>query len=210
MNKKDKLIKILLTLEKQFPNPKPALNFKNSWELLIAVILSAQCTDKQVNKVTKVLFKKYKTASELGLADIGEIEKIVFTTGFYKNKAKNIKESSKIIAYKLNNKIPRTIEEMVKLPGVGRKTANVVLYNAFDLSFGIAVDTHVARISNLLGFTESKNPQIIEKDLIKITPKKYWGNLTHYFVLHGREICIANRPKCKKCILRNLCLNKKI
>jgi len=209
MNKKNQLDQIIIKLEKKFPNPSPALNFQNPWELLIAVILSAQCTDKRVNIVTKTLFKEYKTALELGSANISDIEKIIFTTGFYRNKAKNIKESSKIIAEKLDNKLPRTIDEIIKLPGVGRKTANVVLYNAFGLSFGIAVDTHVIRVSNLLGLTKSKNPQIIEKDLMKITPKKYWGNLTHFLILHGRQTCIANRPKCNECILKKLCVGKK-
>jgi len=205
MRKRDKLHQIITILEKEFPNPTPALNFTNPWELLIAVILSAQCTDNQVNKVTKTLFQKYKTAKELGSAKISDVEKIIFTTGFYKNKAKNIIKTSKIISEELNNKLPRTIEDMIKLAGVGRKTANVVLYNAFGLTFGIAVDTHVIRVSNLLGLTKSKNPKIIEKDLKEITPQKYWGNLTHYFILHGRKTCIANRPKCDKCVLRDLC-----
>jgi endonuclease III len=176
---------------------------------LIATILSAQCTDKQVNKVTPVLFKKYNSPAKLGEAKLDDIEKIIYPTGFYKNKAVSIKEASNYIARNWNGKLRENITDLIKLRGVGRKTANVVLFNALRVTEGIAIDTHVIRITNLLKFTNTKNPQIIEKELMRITDKRYWGKITHFFINHGREICIANKPKCKQCSISKYCPSRR-
>jgi len=208
MTKKETLQKVLDILSKRYPSPITALDFQNPWQLLIATILSAQCTDKQVNKVTPDLFQKFPTPEKLGQADIKDIEESIKSIGLYRNKSKNIKNASEYIYTNWNGKLKKSIKELIKLAGVGRKTANVVLYNAFNISEGIAVDTHVIRISNLLKLTKNKNAEKIEQELIKITPKKYWGNITHFFIEHGRETCIANRPKCETCIIRDFCSKK--
>ena len=204
-NKKLLIRKIISALEKDYPNPKTALNYKNPHQLLVATILSAQCTDVRVNLVTKNLFKKYKNVEDFAGADLSEFEQDIRSTGFYRNKAKNIVATSKIIADKYNGKVPDSMERLITLPGVARKTANVILSEAFDKQEGIAVDTHVIRLANLLKLTESKDPKIIEKDIMSIAPQEYWGKISNLLISHGRNICIARKPKCEICHLKKIC-----
>jgi len=196
---------IIKILKKGYPDAKIALRFKNTWQLLVATILSAQCTDVRVNKVTPVLFKKYKTISDFAEAGLKEFEKDIHSTGFYKNKAKGIISSAKKILNEFNGKVPDTIEELTSLPGVGRKTANVILSSGFGIVVGIVVDTHVIRLSDRLGLTENKDPEKIEKDLMKIIPQEDWRVFSHLLILHGRKICVARRPLCAECRINKLC-----
>ena len=208
MNKKTQIKEIISVFSKKYPNPECALIHMNPWELLVATILSAQCTDKRVNIVTPDLFKKYPTAKETAKANIEELEELIKSTGFYHNKAKNIKACAEVLINQYNGTIPQNIEEMIKLPGVGRKTANVVLGNAFGIASGVVVDTHVSRISQKLGLTKETDPVKIESDLKKIVPQKYWIAFSHWLVFHWRERCIARRPQCDKCELEKICLKK--
>lgn len=206
MSDEERSQKIIALLKSKYPNVEgTALNFSNALELLVATILSAQCTDEKVNEVTKVLFKKYKTAKDYGEADPKELQEIVKPTGFYRNKAKFIKESAKKLVEDFDSEMPRSIEEMTKLPGVARKTANIVLSNAFHIHEGVAVDTHVMRLSKRLGFTKQNDREKIEKDLMKLFPKEQWFALTNLLIAHGRKTCIARHPKCAKCAVSNLC-----
>ncbi|MBI5401026.1 MAG: endonuclease III [Candidatus Yonathbacteria bacterium] len=188
------LPKVMRILTRLFPDPKCALHYKTSWQLLVAVILSAQCTDKKVNEVTKELFKKYRTLDDYVTAKPAEFERDIYSTGFYKNKAKNILAAAHAIKNDSNGKIPKTIGEMVTIPGVGRKTANVVLGELYGIADGIAVDTHIIRIARLLGFTKHATAIKIERDLIKIVPKRDWVKFSHLLILYGREYCPA---RCK-------------
>lgn len=197
--------KIVAALKKAYPHAKCSLNYQNPLQLLIATMLSAQCTDAKVNSITPRLFAKYKTAKDFAQADIRELESMIFSAGFYKNKAKNIKAACKIIAEKHNGKVPKTMEEMVKLPGVGRKTANIVLGNAYGVIEGVPVDTHAIRISRLLGWTKNSSQEKIEKDLMALLPRKDWLKISDLFVHHGRAVCIARRPKCFKCPIEKYC-----
>lgn len=183
--------RLLRALKKIFPNPKIALTHRNNWELLVAVILSAQCTDKKVNEVTAMLFKKYKTLDDYVRATQKEFEKNIRSTGFYRNKAKHILASAKIIKEKFHGNIPRTMKELLTLPGVARKTANIVLGNAFGVVEGIAVDTHVMRLSHRFGLSREKKPEKIEKDLMRLFPKKEWFTLTYRLIEYGRKYCSA-------------------
>ena len=198
--------KICKVLKTTYPNVKTRLNHKNPFELLVSTILSAQCTDKQVNSVTKDLFNKLATPCDFAVARNETIEKLIRSTGFFRNKAKNIKNCSAILIEKYNGIVPETIDELVKLPGVGRKTANVVLGSAFGIP-GIAVDTHVARISKRLGLTENNDPVKIEFDLMKIVPKKEWSNFSLRLIYFGRAVCKARNPTCPSCPLYKLCLH---
>lgn len=202
---KTEILEIIALLEKEHPDSKIALNHSNPLELLVATILSAQCTDKRVNIVTKTLFKKYRKAEEYGNAGLEELEKDIRSTGFYRNKARNIKKCCQILVERFNSQVPRTMEKMLELPGVARKTANVVLSNAFGIIVGIAVDTHVRRLVRRLGLSEHENPNKIEKDLMEIVPKTYWKRITDLLIFHGRRICLARKPKCDACVLNNLC-----
>ncbi len=205
LEERSKLLKIIELLEKEHPDAKIALNYTNSLELLVATILSAQCTDKRVNIVTKSLFKKYREARDYANANLEELQEDIRPTGFYRNKAKNLKKCCRILVEKYNSKIPKTMEEMLELPGVARKTANIVLSNAYGVIEGIAVDTHVGRVAERLGLTEQKDPNKIEKDLMKIVPKTHWMRITDLLIFHGRRICVARKPKCEKCVLNKLC-----
>ena len=196
---------IIELLEKEYPDAKTALNYSNPLELLVATMLSAQCTDKRVNAVTKSLFKKYKTAEDYANADLEELEEDVRPTGFYRNKAKNIKKSCRMLVEKFNSEVPKTMDELLELPGVARKTANIVLSNAYGVIEGIAVDTHVRRLSKRLGLTENKNPDKIERDLMEIVPKANWKRITDLLIFHGRNVCMARKPKCELCTLNKLC-----
>lgn len=192
---------ILRKLKKVVPDAGMILNYSNNWELLVAVILSAQCTDKQVNKVTEKLFKKYKTLNDYVHAGQKEFEKDIYGTGFYRNKAKNILAAAKMIKEEYGGTVPRTMEEMVKIPGVSRKTANVVLGNAYGVVEGIAVDTHVKRLAQRLGLTTHTNPNKIEKDLMELFPKKEWFNVTYYLIEYGRKYCTARTKDHSSCPL---------
>ena len=195
---------ILRRLKKVYPKVEPALDYQTPFQLLISTILSAQCTDQRVNIVTKSLFKKYKKPEDYLRVNNSELEKDIYSTGFYRQKAKSIKSCCSMLIDKYNGEVPKDFNELIKLPGVGRKTASVVAGNAFGIP-AIAVDTHVIRLSNLFGFVKSKNPENIEKRLKELFPKKDWVNSSHLLATHGRNICIARRPKCDECFLADLC-----
>lgn len=201
MNLEEKTLNIIKDLEKLFPSPKIALNYDNPIELLIAVVLSAQTTDKQVNVVTTDLFKKYKSLNDYLKIPLPEFEQDIKRIGLYKGKAKNIKAALEVISKKYNGKIPDNMAELIKLPGVGRKTANVLLYNIYGKTEGIAVDTHVRRLAQLFGLSNSDNPDKIEEDLMKIVPKEKWGEITYLLIDYGRAYCPA-RCKHTDCPLR--------
>lgn len=196
---------IITLLKKEYPEVKIALHHSDPFELLIATILSAQCTDRQVNKVTQTLFKKYRTPQDYIKASQEELEKEIYSTGFYRNKAKNIRELSAIIVHDFDSKVPDTMEALLTLPGVARKTANIVLSGAFRKLEGIAVDTHVKRLSGRLGITENNNPEKIEKALMKIVPQDEWDIFSLLLINHGRKICSARKPLCGKCVLNTVC-----
>ncbi len=196
--------KIFDILKKKYPKVKPALEYSNPFELLISTILSAQCTDERVNIVTEKLFTKYRNPQDFINADVEELEKDIFSTGFYKQKAKSIKACCAELIKNHKGKVPADFDELVKLSGVGRKTASVIAGNAFGIP-SIAVDTHVKRLSNLLGFVDSQNPDKIEMQLKELLLESYWINASHWLATHGRKICIANRPKCLECVLADLC-----
>jgi endonuclease-3 len=201
---KTRALKIQRILKKTYPEVKTQLRHANPFQLLVATILSAQCTDKQVNGVTKDLFKKLKTPHDFASASNETIENFIRPTGYFRNKAKNIKNCSKSLIEKYDGQVPQSLDELVQLPGVGRKTANVVLGSAFNIA-GIVVDTHVARISKRLGFTESDNPVKIEYDLMGIIPKKNWNDFSLHLIYFGRAICKARKPACPTCPLYDLC-----
>lgn len=217
---------ILEKLKQSYPDAHIALTYSNNWELLVAVILSAQCTDKRVNIVTHTLFPKYRNMNisnypnypnfpnpsteirqimNFAYGDIHELEKDIQSTGFYHNKAKNIQGAARMVLEKFNGSLPKTMDEMLMLPGVARKTANIVLGNAFGVVEGIAVDTHVKRLSQRLGFSQQHDPEKIEKDLMNLFPKDEWLTLTYYLIEHGRVVCDAKKPKCDQCILNKQC-----
>lgn len=205
LDNKAKALKVIELLEKEFADAKTALNFTNPLELLVATMLSAQCTDARVNIVTKTLFKKYTKAKDYADADLKELEQDIKATGFYRNKAKNIKNTAKVLIEKFNSQAPKSMEEMLELPGVGRKTANIVLSNSYRIVEGIAVDTHVRRVSQRLGLTHKKDPNKIEEDLMKIVPEEKWTRITDLLIFLGRRTCIAKKPKCRTCVLNELC-----
>jgi endonuclease-3 len=207
MKLEERIKEIIKRLKKAYPDAKVALRFGNPLEILIATILSAQCTDERVNKVTSQLFKKYKSVKDYAYADLNEFEKEIKSTGFYHNKAKNIIACCRMIIDEFNSKVPNKMEDLLKLPGVARKTANIVLYNGYGIIKGIAVDTHVKRLSQKLGLTKNKDANKIEKDLMGIIPKKEWGIVSYLLIEHGRAVCDAKKPRCKECILFDLCLS---
>jgi len=194
--RKERMRLFLREVKKLVPEAGMILKYSNNWELLVAVILSAQCTDKQVNKVTEKLFRKYRTLDDYANASAREFEKDIYSTGFYRNKTKNILAAAKMVKEKFGDNIPKTMVEMIEIPGVSRKTANVVLGNAYGIVEGIAVDTHVARISQRVGFTTEKDPKKIEKDLMELLPKKDWFRLTYYMIEYGRQHCKARAKEC--------------
>jgi endonuclease-3 len=196
--------KVVALLAKNYPEAHCALNHKNAFELLVATILSAQCTDERVNMVTPALFKKYPDPQKMAKAKIEDLETLIRSTGFYKNKAKNIKACAEKIVELHSGKVPRTMEELFDLPGVGRKTANVVLGNIFDVP-SLVVDTHVTRLSNRLGFVKGTDAVKIEMELQKIIPEEDWTMYSHYLITHGRAICKARKPECKICFLNLIC-----
>lgn len=201
----EKTERVLTLLKEHYPNAKIVLNYSNNWELLVAVMLSAQCTDVMVNKVTEKLFKKYKTIEDYANALLSELENDIRSTGFYRNKAKNIKQAARLVLQKYHGRIPKTMGGLLEIPGVARKTANIVLGNAFGIVEGIAVDTHVARLSKRLGLSTHENPDKIEQDLMQLFDIKDWFTLTYLLIEHGRAICIAKKPKCDGCFLSKIC-----
>lgn len=200
-------IEIVETLKKYYPDAKCSLNFETPFELLIATILSAQCTDERVNKTTPSIFSKYATPEDFANIDINELEALIRPCGFYKNKAKNIKACSQKILDDFNGNVPTNAEDLILLPGVGRKTANVVMLEAFGIAQGIAIDTHAKRISNLIGLSNETDPLKIEQDLLKIFPQKYLKDINHLFMWHGRNTCVARNPKCNICPINKYCNN---
>ena len=205
LNPPQRALKVIELLEKEHPNAKTALNYTNPLELLVATMLSAQTTDERVNIVTKTLFKKYKTPEDYANADLKELEQDVRSTGFYHNKASNLKKSCQMLVEKYNSQVPKTMNQLIELPGVARKTANIVLFNAYGTIAGIAVDTHVRRLSQRLGLTDQNDPAKIEQDLMKIVPKEKWMLLTDLLIFHGRQVCTARKPKCEICLLNTIC-----
>lgn len=205
MTKKKRAAEVLRRLEIQFPDAHCELNFNNTFELFVAVQLSAQCTDARVNITTPALFQRVQNWKDLATISQNELEQLIYSTGFYRNKAKNLRRAAKMILNQYSGELPVSIQEMVKIPGVARKTANVVLETGFGVVEGIVVDTHVKRISTLLGFTKNSIPEKIEKDLMKLYPKQEWGKIGHLYVWHGRRTCIARRPDCQHCVLADIC-----
>ncbi len=203
--KKVRVTKLIAGLKKAYPDAHCELDHSNPLELLIATILSAQCTDKRVNMVTPHLFKKYRTAQDFANARLPELEQEIKTTGFFRNKAKSITKASKNIVEKHGGKVPDTMEELIALGGVGRKTANVVLGNAFNINTGIVVDTHVARLSQRLGLTSEKDPVKIELALMSLVPQDQWTLFSHWLIWHGRRRCYARNPDCPNCEIKSLC-----
>lgn len=205
MNVEAKATELINRLRNEYPGARTVLGYSNPLELLVAVILSAQCTDKKVNQVTQVLFKKYGSVHDYANAPLEELESDIRPTGFYRNKAKNIKGAANMIIGRYGGEVPSTMQELISLPGVARKTANVVLGNAFGAVEGIAVDTHVKRLSNRIGLSKNTDPEKIERDLMDLIPRNDWFNFTYLMIEHGRAICDAKKPRCDVCTLNDLC-----
>jgi endonuclease-3 len=205
MNDKKRVQKIIKILSKEHSDAKTALKYDNPLELLVATVLSAQSTDKIVNKVTKNLFRKYKNAEDYANADISKLHEEIQSTGFYRVKAKYLKTIGQMLVENFNSEVPRTMKDLISLSGVARKTANIVLSNAFGSVEGIAVDTHVKRLSQRLELTENRSAEKIEEDLMKLVPKKQWSKLSDLFIFHGRRVCAARKPRCNECKIRMFC-----
>lgn len=206
MNQKD-VISIIKILKDTYPDAKCSLDFETPFQLLVAVVLSAQCTDARVNLTTPKIFAKYSTPQDFANADIKSIEELFHPCGFYKTKAKNIKATSQILVEKFNGIVPNNMENLMSLPGVGRKSANVIMLEAFNEPQGIAVDTHCKRIANRLGLSMESEPEKIEQDLLKIIPREYYTDVNHILIWHGRNTCTSQKPKCDKCALKEYCNN---
>ncbi|MCS7038480.1 MAG: endonuclease III [Anaerolineae bacterium] len=201
----ERLPEIIRRLRQVHPDARCALDHRNAFELLVATILSAQCTDERVNQVTPALFARYPTPAAMAAADRGELEEAIRPTGFYRNKARHIQEAAQRIAHDFGGEVPASMEALTTLPGVARKTANVVLGVAYGLAEGIVVDTHVARLANRLGLSRQTDPNKIEQDLMVITPREEWIDLAHLLIFHGRRVCTARKPDCPNCVLNDLC-----
>ncbi|MDY6936726.1 MAG: endonuclease III [Cyanobacteriota bacterium] len=204
-SKKQKALEILVRLKRLYPDATCSLNYNTPVQLLVATILSAQCTDERVNKVTPALFDRFPDAEAFAGADIAEIETLVRSTGFYRNKAKNIQGACRAIVEKFNDEVPQQMEQLLELPGVARKTANVVLAHAYGINAGVTVDTHVKRLSNRLGLTSQTNPVKVERDLMPLLPQEDWENWSIRLIYHGRAVCAARKPACDRCTLADLC-----
>ena len=203
--KKQKVQFIIKTLSKIYPNPQTPLYHNNIFELFVAVLLSAQMQDARLNKILPHLFKKFPTPKSFANASLTEIEQAIKGVNYYRTKAKHLKQACEIIVNKFNGKVPDNLPDLMSLPGVGKKTANVILNEGFGIPSGIVVDTHVKRVANRLGLTKNTDPKKIEEDLKKIVPKKYWRNFSLWLIFHGRNVCKAKNPKCEECPLRNIC-----
>ena len=210
MKASERVARLIKIWPKVYPDANTELTFKNPLELLIATILSAQCTDKRVNMVTPLLFKKYRSAKDYAAAPQAELENAIKSTGFFRNKTKSIRAATSTIANKFGGKVPDSMEKLRELPGVGRKTANVVLGNAFGINEGIVVDTHVIRLSQRLGLTKHKDPEKIEQDLMELVPKNHWAVWSHWLIWHGRRRCYARKPDCANCEVFRFCPSGKV
>lgn len=204
----ERVAEILTTLARTYPDAHCALHHRNAFELTVATILSAQCTDERVNKTTPALFREYPDAPSLASAKMIRVEELVKSTGFYKNKARSLVGMAKAVMENHKGEIPSTIEELTALPGIGRKTANVVLGNAFGIATGIVVDTHVKRLAFRMGLTKQTNPEKVEIDLMKVVPKSDWVMISHRLIFHGRRICVARKPRCETCPILHVCPRK--
>ena len=204
------IVELIEILKKAHPEATCSLNFSTPFEMLVAVMLSAQCTDERVNKTTPAIFAKYNTPEDFANMDVKLLEELVHPCGFYKNKAKNIIACSKKILSDFGGQVPQTMEELMSLPGVGRKSANVVMLEAFNMPMGIAVDTHAKRISNRIGLSKENDPEKIELDLLQIVPKEYLKDVNHLFVYHGRKVCDSRKPKCNICPVRDFCMKNNV
>ena len=207
---KSHALHILTELRQLYPDAECELDFDTPLQLLIATILSAQCTDKRVNMVTPELFRTFPDAPSLASADAGQLEELIKSTGFFRNKTKSLLGMSSAVVDRHNGEIPQTMEELVKLPGVGRKTANVVLGNAFQINEGIVVDTHVGRLSVRLGLTDETDPVKVEKALMPLFPRETWALISHLLIFHGRRVCIARAPRCASCVLSDVCPSARV
>ena len=203
--KKERARAIYDRLTDEYPDPETALDYADPFQLAVATILSAQSTDEQVNRITPELFRRFPDAESLARADREEVEEIVHSTGFFRNKAKNIIGMARGLVEEHGGEVPRSLSELTDLPGIGRKTANVILGNAFGVDEGVVVDTHVRRLSRRLGFTEEERPEKIEEDLMDLFPKKTWTPLSHLLIFHGRQVCKARKPQCRECLVAALC-----
>lgn len=208
--KKQRALEILVRLKRLYPNAACSLNYETPVQLLVATILSAQCTDERVNKVTPALFAQFPDASALASADLEELEQLIKSTGFYRNKAKNIRAACQKIVTEFGGNVPKRMEELTQLAGVARKTANVVLANAYDINAGVTVDTHVKRLSHRLGLTQETDAVKVERDLIKLIPQPDWENWSIRLIYHGRAVCSARKPACERCALADLCPSAKL
>jgi endonuclease-3 len=206
----ERAAEIYARLAENYPNAHCALDFSTPFQLLVATILSAQCTDKRVNMVTPALFKRYRTAAAMADAKPEELEEMIKSTGFFRNKTKSLLAMSRAVAEEHGGRIPDTMDDLVELPGVGRKTANVVLGNAYDKNEGVVVDTHVGRVTARLGLTKETDPVKVEQDLVKLFPREQWTMLAHLLIEHGRTICEARRPKCEICFLNDICPSSRV
>jgi endonuclease-3 len=207
---KERTRKIIARLKKAYPDAKCSLNHSNPLELLIATILSAQCTDERVNIVTADLFRKYRSCADYLKVPTSDLQNDVRTTGFFRNKTKSIQGACKVLNEKYADRVPETMAELLELPGVARKTANVVLGNAFGIASGVVVDTHVSRLSRRLGLTENKPPEKIERDLVELVPKKDWIDFSHLLIYHGRRVCKARKPLCERCVVEKYCPSSRL
>lgn len=205
MRKEEKAKKVAEILKNEHPSPKTELLHENDYELAVAVMLSAQTTDKKVNEVTKSLFKKYPSWKDLANADISDVKKLIRQVNFYKGKAERLIRAGKMVVAEFDEKLPRNMNDLMKIPGIARKSANVIMQEAWGMAKGIVVDTHVKRVSKRLGLTKEIDPKKVEKDLMKLVPEKYWRNFSGAMVLHGRYVCIARKPKCGECCLNEIC-----
>jgi endonuclease-3 len=210
MRIRKRVAQLIEVLPQVYPGAHCELDYNNPLQLLIATILSAQCTDKRVNRVTPGLFKKYRAAADYAKAPVAELEQAIKPTGFFRNKTKSIRAATSAIAEKFKGRVPDSMEKLRELPGVGRKTANVVLGNAFGKNEGIVVDTHVARLSQRLGLTKEKDPAKIEQELMKLVPREHWTNWSHWLIWHGRRRCFARKPDCRQCEIFRLCPSGKV
>ena len=208
--KRARTAEIVTRLRAAYPEAKCSLDFRNAYELLVATILSAQCTDERVNMVTPALFRRYPAPEDLAAAETGELEELIRSTGFFRNKTKSLLGMATAVTEQHGGQVPRSFDDMVRLPGVGRKTANVVLGNAFGTNEGIAVDTHVKRVSGRLGLTRNTDPEKIEPDLMKLVPREEWTDISHLLIYHGRAICRAPKPRCEECMLSDICPSSRV
>lgn len=208
MKKTERAKEIFARLAARYPAPKPALDWTSPWELLVATVLAAQCTDVRVNQVTPGFFARWPSIADVAGADVADIEDMVRSTGFFRNKAKNLKGAARMIMHEFGGRVPRSMAELVRLPGLGRKTANIVLSNAHGVNEGIAVDTHVTRLAFRMGLTTNKDAVRIERDLMPLFPREAWSDVNHFLVYFGREVCPARTPKCSACELADICPQK--